>query len=139
MFYDIKYIKPNSNLFTRKQSFGTVLFNEETKHWRNCFPYLLSANYLSSKQITHFERSYVLGNLPGLLVTGTLTLWTRSFLISAAFLNVFQVYSKEFDKSSAWSVLWQRHFFQFICFSLLFWFCLKCKFTVAHFEQGIAL
>jgi hypothetical protein len=33
-----------------------------------------SYSYLSSKQITHFELPYVLGNLAGLFVTGTLTL-----------------------------------------------------------------
>ena len=72
-----KYIA-QFHLFTRKQSFGTVLINQETpssiKHWRSCFRYFLSTNYFSSKQITHFELSYVLGNLPGLLVTDTLTL-----------------------------------------------------------------
>jgi hypothetical protein len=144
------------------------------KHWHNCFRYFLSANDLSSKQITHLERSYVLGNLPGLLVTGTLTLssqcfqWILFFYVCwykfdniafdihpldqhsssvledceqghFLFLNISQVYSKEFDKSSAWPVLWQRHSFQFICFSLFVWFCLECKFTVAYFEQGIAL
>ena len=36
--------------------------------------FFLSYGYLSSKQITHFELPYVLGNLAGLFVTGILTL-----------------------------------------------------------------
>ena len=55
-----------------------ALFNEEmlslVKHWRNCSRDFLSYSYLSSKQITHFELPYALGNLAGLFVTGTLTL-----------------------------------------------------------------
>jgi hypothetical protein len=55
-----------------------ALFNEETpsflKYWRNCSRDFLSANNMFSRQITHFERSYVLGNLVDLLVTSTLTL-----------------------------------------------------------------
>ena len=43
------------------------------KHWRNCSRDLLYS-YLSSKQITHFELQYVLGNLVALIVTGKLTL-----------------------------------------------------------------
>jgi hypothetical protein len=46
----------------------------------------------------------------------------RSFLISAAFLNFSQVYSNKFDRSPVSPVLWQRHSFQFICFTLAFSF-----------------
>jgi hypothetical protein len=48
------------NLFTRKPSFGTVLFNEETKHWRNCQSFhekgLLSREKIDSYANVSFPR-----------------------------------------------------------------------------------
>ena len=70
MFYDIKYIVRFQSIHEKTAS----MFHSSLQRLCSNIGVTVPVISKSSKQIKHFERSYVLGNLAGLLVTGTLIL-----------------------------------------------------------------